>query len=39
MGLFVRTIGIARATVKIGMANLAYSIPCCALHEIRAASS
>jgi len=33
MGLFVRTIGIARATVKIGMANLAYSTPRCALHE------
>ena len=26
MGLYVRTIGIARATVKIGMANLAYNI-------------
>jgi transposase, IS5 family len=26
MGLFVRTIGIARAEVKIGMANLAYNI-------------
>ena len=26
MGLVVRTIGIARATVKIGMANLAYNI-------------
>jgi IS5 family transposase len=26
MGLFVRTIGIVRATVKIGMANLVYNI-------------
>lgn len=26
MGLFVRTIGIARARMKIGMANLAYNI-------------
>jgi hypothetical protein len=26
MGLFIRTIGIARATIKIGMANLAYNI-------------
>ncbi|WP_245478131.1 MULTISPECIES: hypothetical protein [unclassified Mesorhizobium] len=26
MGLFIRTIGIARATTKVGMANLAYHI-------------
>lgn len=26
MGLFIRTIGLARARVKIGMANLAYNI-------------
>jgi hypothetical protein len=26
MRLFVRTIGIARATIKIGMANLVYHI-------------
>jgi hypothetical protein len=26
MGLFIRTIGIARATAKIGMANLVYNI-------------
>lgn len=26
MGLFVRTIGIARATVRIGLANLAYNM-------------
>jgi hypothetical protein len=26
MGLFIRTIGIARAMTKIGMANLVYNI-------------
>jgi transposase, IS5 family len=26
MGLFIRTIGIARATIKIGLANLVYNI-------------
>jgi IS5 family transposase len=26
MGLFIRTIGIARATIKFGMANLVYNI-------------
>jgi transposase, IS5 family len=26
MGLFIRTIGIARATTKIGIANLVYNI-------------
>jgi hypothetical protein len=26
MGLFVRTIGIARATVKIGLANITYNM-------------
>jgi IS5 family transposase len=26
MGLFIRTIGIARATIKIGIANLVYNI-------------
>ena len=26
MGLFIRTIGIARATLKIGLANLVYNI-------------
>jgi IS5 family transposase len=26
MGLFIRTVGIARATVKIGLANLVYNI-------------
>ena len=26
MGVFIRIIGIARATIKIGMANLVYNI-------------
>jgi hypothetical protein len=26
MGLFIRTIGITRATMKIGMANLVYNM-------------
>jgi transposase, IS5 family len=26
MGLLVRTIGIARATLKIGMANIVYNL-------------
>ncbi len=26
MGLFVRTIGLARATMKIGLANLVYNM-------------
>ena len=26
MDLFIRTIGIARATMKIGMANLVYNL-------------
>lgn len=26
MHLFIRTVGIARATVKIGMANLVYNM-------------
>lgn len=26
MGLFIRTIGIARAKVKVGMANIAFNI-------------
>ena len=38
MGLFVRTIGIARATMKIGMANLAYNISRYVWHEKTAAS-
>jgi transposase, IS5 family len=25
-GLFIRTVGVARATTKIGMANLVYNI-------------
>lgn len=39
MGLFVRTIGIARATMKIGMANLAYNITRYAWHEKKAAAA
>ena len=27
MGLFISTIGIARARIKIGMANLPYKLP------------
>jgi len=38
MGLFVRTIGIARATMKIRMANLAYNITRYVWHEKQAAS-
>jgi IS5 family transposase len=26
MKLFIRTVGLARATVKIGMANMAYNM-------------
>jgi IS5 family transposase len=26
MGLFIRTVGIARATIKIGLANLVYNM-------------
>ena len=37
MGLFVRTIGIARARVKIGLANLAYNMHRLVFHERRAA--
>lgn len=39
MGLFVRTIGIARATMKIGMANLAYNITRYVWHEKRVAAA
>jgi hypothetical protein len=37
MGLFVRTIGIARAEAKITLANLAYNIDRLIFHEPRAA--
>ena len=37
MGLFVRTIGIARAEAKITLANLAYNIDRLMFHERRAA--
>jgi len=36
MGLFVRTIGIARAEAKITLANLAYNIDSLIFHERRA---
>jgi IS5 family transposase len=38
MGLFVRTIGIARAEAKITLANLAYNIDRLIFHERRAAT-
>jgi IS5 family transposase len=37
MGLFVRTIGIARARTKIGMANLAYNLTRYVWHQGRTA--
>ncbi len=39
MGMFVRTIGIARAIMKIGMVNLAYNISRYVWHEKKAASA
>lgn len=39
MKLFVRTVGLARAKVKIGMANLAYNFTRLAWLEGRAASA
>jgi len=33
MGLKVRTIGLARATIKIGMANMAYNLQRLIYHE------
>jgi IS5 family transposase len=39
MGLFVRTIGIGRAKVKIGMVNLAYNLSRYVWHEGRSASA
>jgi len=38
MKLFVRTIGIARATMKIGMANLVYNFQRLAWLDARSAS-
>lgn len=35
MGLFVRTVGVARARVKIGMAKLVYNIGRLVWHERR----
>lgn len=37
MGLFVRTIGLARARTKIGMANLAYNLTRYVCHQRRTA--
>jgi len=37
MGLFVRTIGIARVRTKIGMANLAYNLNRYVWHQRRIA--
>ena len=37
MGLFVRTIGIARARTKIGVANLAYNLTRFVWHQGRTA--
>lgn len=36
MGLFIRTIGLARATTKVTLANLAYNIDRLIFHERRA---
>ncbi len=38
MGLFIRTIGIARAEAKITLANLVYNIDRLIFHERRAAT-
>jgi transposase, IS5 family len=39
MALCIRTIGIARARVKIGLANLTYNIRRLVLHERAAATA
>ena len=39
MKLFIRTIGIARATTKIGMTNLTYNLMRFVWHEGRSASA
>ena len=39
MKLFIRTIGINRATVKIGMANIAYNMLRYVFHEGKRASA
>ena len=39
MRLFIRTIGIARATTKIGMTDLAYNLTRFVWHEGRTASA
>jgi hypothetical protein len=39
MKLFIRTIGISRAKVKIGMANIAYNMLRYVFHEARRAAA
>jgi IS5 family transposase len=39
MGLFVRTIGIARARARIGMTNLAHNLTRYVWHQVRTASA
>ena len=39
MGVFVRTIGIARARLKIGMANLVYNMQRLVWFECRGVSA
>ena len=39
MGLFIRTIGLARAKAKIGLANLAYNLKRFAFWECRPAAA
>jgi len=38
MGLFIRTIGMARAEAKVTLANLAYNMQRLIFHETRAAT-
>ena len=38
-GLFIRTIGIARAAAKLTLANLAYNMDRLIFHERRAATA
>ena len=38
MGLFIRTIGIARTEAKITLANLAFNMHRLVFHETRAAA-
>lgn len=36
MGMKIRTIGLQRATIKIGLANIAYNMRRLVMHERRA---